>query len=213
MKKTQIDYNWNELIGKSNYHFDRTRIDTDKDCVEYLGNISPTWVELISKIVKESTPITWWSKGRGADKHSIADDDLSGELVLSNMLWTIPVELQEIVDQFGLENCMARIHVQLLGQIWSLHIDNLGHHMPENPDSVTRINIQLTDWQLGQTMDYGNYSYKQWNSGDVITFDWNNMPHCTANAGYHPRVTLQITGGKTAKTEDMLAWLATTNKN
>jgi len=28
----------------------------------------------------------------------------------------------------------------------------------------------------------------------VINFDWRNVPHCTANAGYSPRPILKITG-------------------
>jgi hypothetical protein len=41
--------------------------------------------------------------------------------------------------------------------------------------------------------------------GDVTTFDWKNVPHCTANAGHVPRATLQITGIKTDKTLRFLA--------
>jgi hypothetical protein len=38
----------------------------------------------------------------------------------------------------------------------------------------------------------------------VTTFDWQNVPHSTANAGFHPRVTLQITGIITDKTKQFL---------
>ena len=103
---------------------------------------------------------------------------------------------------------MNRIHVQLTGELWNLHIDKLYKWAPENPDSVMRIMIQLTDWKPGQFWEYGNYHYNQWKAGDVTTFDWQNMPHSTANAGYHPRVTFQLTGIKTAKTQEMLDWLA-----
>jgi hypothetical protein len=43
-----------------------------------------------------------------------------------------------------------------------------------------------------------------WAAGEVTTFDWLNVPHCTANAGLSPRVTLQITGIRTKQTEDFL---------
>ena len=70
-----------------------------------------------------------------------------------------------------------------------------------------RIFIQLTDWQPGQFWEYGNYHWTQWRAGSVTTFDWQNLPHSTANAGFEPRVTLQITGVKTGRTMDYLASL------
>jgi hypothetical protein len=71
-----------------------------------------------------------------------------------------------------------------------------------------RIFIQLTDWQFGQFWEYGTHHYRGWRAGEVSTFDWVNIPHCTANAGFHPRATFQLTGIKTAKTQEMLDWLA-----
>ena len=67
-----------------------------------------------------------------------------------------------------------------------------------------RILIQLTDWEPGQFWGYGNYQYHMWSAGDVTTFDWLNVPHCTANAGLVPRVTLQITGIQTEQTKEFL---------
>lgn len=70
-----------------------------------------------------------------------------------------------------------------------------------------RIFIQLTDWRPGQFWEFGNYHWNQWRAGEIITFDWENMPHCTANAGYDPRVTFQLTGIRTEKTTEFLQWL------
>ena len=43
-----------------------------------------------------------------------------------------------------------------------------------------------------------------WWAGDVTTFDWQNLPYSTANAGHGPRITLQITGVATDQTRDFL---------
>jgi hypothetical protein len=213
MTTPYINDNWNKLIGKSNYHFDPTVVDDPESCVQILGHIQPFWEDLLPDIIKNSTPITWQSKGNGIKPDKpLSQEQLDNELILGNFNWELPPILQALVDQFGFENCLARLHVQVLGQVWSLHIDHLDRFAPEDPSRVMRINIPLNDWQLGQSMDYGTYTWKHWQAGDVMTFDWYNMPHSTANAGYHPRVTLQITGARTAKTEEMLAWLATTNK-
>jgi hypothetical protein len=94
--------------------------------------------------------------------------------------------------------------VQIPGQVWNIHIDKLQKWCPEDPDRIVRIFIQLTDWQQGQFWNYGNYMYSGWSAGDVTTFDWQNVPHATANASYDPRVTLQLTGLVTDKTREFL---------
>ena len=99
---------------------------------------------------------------------------------------------------------MTRIHVQHPGQVWNLHLDKLEKWAPTDPASVLRVQIQLTDWQPGQFWTYGNYSHTMWSAGDVTSFDWQNIPHATANASHHPRVTLQVTGVQTDQTRDFL---------
>jgi hypothetical protein len=47
-----------------------------------------------------------------------------------------------------------------------------------------------------------------WVAGDVTTFDWQNIPHATANASHHPRVTMQVTGIITDETREFLSKLA-----
>ena len=37
-------------------------------------------------------------------------------------------------------------------------------------------------------------------AGEIYSFDWYNVPHCTANAGLGPRCTLLVTGVATDKT-------------
>ena len=82
---------------------------------------------------------------------------------------------------------------------------------PEKPERVLRVFIALNDWQPGQFWEYGNFVHRNWKAGDVTTFDWRNVPHSTANAGFHPRATLQITGVMTDKTDAYLKELAKTN--
>jgi hypothetical protein len=99
---------------------------------------------------------------------------------------------------------MVRLHVQHPGQVWNLHIDKLDKWCPDDPSKVSRYMIQLTDWEPGQFWSYGNYNYHQWRAGDLTSFDWMNVPHSTANASHHPRVTLQITGVRTDATDDFI---------
>ena len=97
-----------------------------------------------------------------------------------------------------------RLHVQHPGQVWNLHLDKLEKWNPTDPAKVMRVMIALNDWEPGHFFSYGNYVHTGWHAGDVTTFDWQNLPHSTANAGHAPRITLQMTGVITDKTRDFL---------
>jgi hypothetical protein len=174
----------------------------------------------LADIVANSRSATWRTRGaagksRPEEELAAEDYDLEREgygkdYVISNLNWAIPPVLQDIADRFALEDSMARIHVQMPGQVWNLHLDKLEKWNPDDPDSVLRVQIQLTDWESGQFWSYGNYCHSRWRAGEVTTFDWQNLPHATANASHHPRVTLQVTGVRTPATDQYLAQLANT---
>ena len=211
--------NWETLKSQSTYHFDPQRLDPPETVVAYLGNIEPTWTHDLKDIVANARPATWATRGyKGEDieappeelereEYDLVANGMPVDLPITHLTWRMPESLQRISDAFALESCMNRIHVQQPGEVWNLHLDKLYKWNPDHPDSVMRIMIQLTAWQPGQFWEYGNYHYNQWRAGDVTTFDWANVPHATANAGFHPRVTLQLTGLRTAATLDYLAQL------
>jgi hypothetical protein len=127
--------------------------------------------------------------------------------------WNITPNLKKITELFALGDCMERIHVQMPGEVWNLHLDKLEKWAPDAPWMVMRVQVALTDWEPGHFWSYGNYNHQQWHAGDVTTFDWQNIPHSTANAGHNPRVTYQLTGIITEKTNDFLKRLARFDKH
>jgi len=207
---------WDKTVAKSKYHFNPIKFDPAYDRVIRLGKINCDFSNIVKTAVENSKPATWATRGYKAKENSIPSVDLKEEhydlerigvdtdMVITNLCWELDDTLQKISDLFALQDCMNRIHVQLPGQVWNLHIDKLEKWCPENPSSVMRIMIQLTNWQMGQFWSYGTYNFTKWNAGDVTTFDWQNVPHCTANAGQHPRVTFQLTGVKTSQTNVFL---------
>lgn len=208
--------NWEVSRARSDYHFNPGIKDNPMDVMQYLGYVTPTWTADIEDIVANARPATWATrgyKGEGIEapredlameEYDLTSHGMSRDLPITHLNWRIPESLQRLSDEFGLADCMNRIHVQMPGEVWNLHLDKLSKWAPDDPTSVVRIMIQLTDWAPGQFWEYGNYHYHQWHAGDVTTFDWANIPHCTANAGFHPRVTFQITGVKTEQTQVML---------
>lgn len=211
--------NWEISRARSTYHFDPKQKDQPESVMTYLGHIEPTWTNDLRDIIDHARPATWATrgyKGEGIEappeelaqeEYDLISNGMPVDLPITHLNWRIPESLQRISDAFALENCMNRMHVQRPGEIWNLHIDKLQKWDPDHPEQVMRIMIQLTDWQPGQFWSYGNYNYSQWRAGDVTTFDWANVPHATANAGFDPRVTLQLTGIRTAATMDYLAQL------
>jgi hypothetical protein len=211
--------NWETSKAKSTYHFDPKIEDKSENVAEYLGQLTPNWQEEIDAIIEKSKPATWATRGYKGEGVAPPREDLASEeydlerfgygkdYTITHMSWDLPEVLQKHVDAFGLEDCMARLHIQKPGEVWNLHLDKLNKWCPEDPSRVIRIFIQLTDWQPGQFWEFGNFHWNQWEAGEVITFDWQNMPHSTANAGMHPRVTLQITGLITEQTIQYLATL------
>jgi hypothetical protein len=207
---------WNDTVANSTYHFDPKKTDFFWNVLKYHGRIDNTWEDDLAAIIENSRPATWETrgyKGEGipgpredliAEEHDLERVGADPKMIITNLNWEIPESLHKVAEQFGLEDCMERIHIQWPGQVWNRHIDKLQKWNPEDPSKIMRIFIQLTDWQPGQFWEYGNYNMKHWLAGDVTSFDWANIPHCTANAGHHPRVTFQITGIKTSKTDEFL---------
>lgn len=210
---------WNQTRARSNYHFNAREQDTRSTVMTDLGHVPVTWQWDIEDIIADSQPATWRTRGYkaagkqqpvealAAEEYDLIRVGADPDMIITNLNWTLPASLADLSAEFALADCMARIHVQWPGQVWTRHIDKLQKWNPNDPSSVMRIMIQLTDWQPGQFWEWGNYHWSHWRAGDVTTSDWQNIPHCTANAGHHPRVTLQLTGVVTPATQAFLQQL------
>ena len=220
----EIKSSWDETKAQSTYHFVPSRYDPSVDRVERLGTIRPTWSTDLDNIIRSARPATWETRGYKGEGKPIPRPDLAAEehdlervgvdpkTVITHMNWEIPDSLKKISNDFGLADCMERIHVQMPGEVWNLHIDKLQKWSPDDPSKVMRVFIQLTDWQFGQFWEFGTFHWNRWHAGEVICFDWKNLPHSTANAGHHPRATFQLTGVVTDKTREYLRTLKGNNE-
>jgi hypothetical protein len=208
-----MNSSWALTKQSSTYHFDNFRLDPEVDKVTLLGNIEPFWLAELNHVLSQGEPRTWRTRGQGADRDAeeYAQEEYDLEqfgygknYVVSDLTWEVPETFNKINVCFGMDNSRMRLHVQRPGQVWNLHLDKLQKWHPADPSQVMRIMIALNDWAPGHFFSYGNHVYSQWRAGDVTTFDWQNIPHATANAGHGPRATLQITGVVTEKTRDFL---------
>ena len=116
-----------------------------------------------------------------------------------------------IVKKLGFTNYKACINLQHPGSMSSLHADSLSGWLkdasvdltapfdktlkqPAGSKKLHRCFVALSDWQRGWMWQFGNDYWSNWKKGDVVWFDWRNIPHATANAGYSPRPILKISG-------------------
>lgn len=206
--------NWEETKKRSKYHFDNFKMDAQQDKVIPLGKIIADFKPELKTIIENAKPATWRTRGqpgksRPEEELSSEDYDLERfgygkDYQITHLNWDIPEKLQRVSKLFALKDCMDRIHVQMPGEVWNLHLDKLEKWNPAEPWTVMRIQLQLTDWEPGHFWSYGNYTHQFWRAGDITTFDWQNIPHSTANAGHNPRVTFQMTGIVTEQTTEFI---------
>ena len=218
-----IKSNWEITKERSKYHFDNTIFDSRWDAVHSVGKLPVTWQSELNTMIESSKPVSWRTRGRDNDpltrkseeydqeEYDLEKIGMPKDYIVTNLNYTLTPGLEKVANLFCLEKCMSRVHVQRPGQVWNLHLDKLEKWMPNDPSKVVRYFIQLTDWEQGHFWNFGNYMWSGWKAGDVVTFDWLNVPHSTANAGHSPRVTLQITGIKTEQTDKFLEELKLTS--
>lgn len=219
MFKNPEDYesSWDWCVDHSNYHFDNEKEDKPGEWFTLLGRFEGNWAEEVKQA--QGKPITWATrKFYGNDNDTVSpmleqeENDLRNtgapvNLELTDAVFDISAfpTLTKMSEYFGIEGGKIRMHYQQPGQMFNLHIDKLWDTCPENPESIIRMSIMLTDWEPGQFYLYGTCIYDKWKAGDIHIFDWANVPHATANASRSTRPVLQVTGIKTDKTREMLA--------
>lgn len=125
--------------------------------------------------------------------------------------------LHRIIEWSEMDIHQSRLHIQYLGQVTQFHIDQqMRYARPKfrkmwtdagadkNPLKLRRILIHLQDWELGHVWQFGNTYHQGYKSGSAVTYDWCNMPHGTANFGFTPRVTFQMTGFVGEKMQNLI---------
>lgn len=92
-------------------------------------------------------------------------------------------------------------HIQRPGQMLMYHYDlyyaiirDVDPELAWKPEKLRRFTIFMEDWKPGHVWIVGNTTYSHWKAGEVITWNWQDMPHGTANLHHHNRYSLHLTG-------------------
>jgi hypothetical protein len=222
--------NWETAKENSIYHFDVNRRDPRWDTIIGLGQFAGDWSQELANVIESAKPANWASilKDRKRYMGGLNDDaeipelgdglvhpaqqdlvDAGGdpEMTLLRFEYNLAPIFQKMTDLFALKDPYARVHVQYPGEVFDLHLDRLHRWNPDDHTRTVKFIVHLNDWEPGHFYQYGNYSHTNWRAGEVHTFDWQNVPHATANASRTPRVLLHIQGTKTEQTELFLKQL------
>lgn len=214
---------FNQQKKHSKYHFDSTKHDQAGEWFQPLGRFNGSWQAEISDLVTASKKVNWQNVAsidspstvmtpeRAQRIKSREQDVIQGggdpemTLVQADTDFSRFPIFKKMTDYFGLERAKARAHIQMTGQVFNYHLDVYPHHADAPVEQVMRVVIFLQDWEPGHFYIYGTHTLSHWKAGDFHTFKWQDVPHGTANAGLHPRVSIIITGVKTKHTLDILS--------
>lgn len=202
----------------SNYHHDKFRVEREGEWFHVLGRFVNDFAYAVPQILEESKKVEWDEitksgkrnfPGGGSPMTAQEENDRvrygvdkmgHTQIVTEEFLNQFP-EIRAMVDYWELDNVSYRAHVQMPGQTFAPHIDKLWHRCPTDPGRILRIIVNLSDWEPGQYVTYGNVVHSQWHAGDVHIFDHQNVPHATINISTGPRPNITITGLRTAGTD------------
>ena len=209
-----------------NYHFDKWKKEEEGEYVSLIGRYDWTEEEraaiqdLIPWLEEESKNVGWnelttkqahpgFPGGISPMvKQEEYDRDIFGgieftQVVPEPKIAEHPV-LKKMAEYWKLKRCRTRVHTQMPGQAFPMHIDKLWHRYPAEPHKITRMVVTLQDYEPGQLMQYGNYIHTGWRAGDIHIFDTLNTPHGTVNMSRVPRTIFVLTAVRTDETDEIL---------
>lgn len=228
-----LDYQYQDAVGyesnweyikanHSNYHFDKWQVESEGEWYNRLGRfeLSEKVPSMIPEFIEQSKKVGWFDvtstyhpgfPGGKSPLLELEDHDRKASGIQGEFTQVIPEpdmchipEIQNMGVYWKLKRMRTRIHVQMPGQMFALHIDKLWHRYPNDPKKIIRMIVNLEDYEPGQLMLYGNSVFTQWRAGEIHCFDTNNVPHATCNLSNKPRVMMVITGVRTDETDEIL---------
>jgi hypothetical protein len=204
--------NWE--LGKelSNYHFDKSI--KDEDAYQTCGRFVGDWKDELEEAYKNMASVTWnnrWSKhGKKDPRGDLSENEIKDivdaggdpDMSMYQGSYVIGPAMQKMIDILGMNDSRPKLHIQVPGEVVTMHIDK--HYDVEDGREARRFLIAMEDWEPGQCMLFGNQLCERWTAGDIITWEWKDMPHATANCSLYKRPMLAVTGVVTEKTQSIL---------
>ena len=186
--------NWERGVEQSNFHFEWDRTEMAGHDYKWISTYVGGWQAQLEQIKKEAKPKTWATRGKQyhpdhpdleAEQNDLVNAGMNPDQVIFRKVFEFEGIWKSMIDKLGLEDSKQAFHIQYPGELLNLHIDKQ-YEMNDDPGKVARFFIFLEDWKPGHFLQMGT-SMVKWRKGDLLWFDWPNMPHASANAGWEPR--------------------------
>lgn len=231
--QSRWDYEVRRGLERGRYHYDSNVQDRLEDVLHFHGNIDMDYQYFIDTYGPAAldNPVHWASRNKsvggnyGIDQEIYdikrAGGDPESPIYGRANMFTDPKALKLSEGLLGIYDSELKLHTQVCGQLLHLHMDNFAARLDRknsfaemdydrDPTLVHRFVIFLNDWSMGQLWVQGTAVFTHWKAGDIISWEWQDIPHGTANLGWWPRYILQFTGLTTEKTRD---FIKNTNRN
>ena len=228
--ENQIEWHgsrWEGTKATSKWHFDPARPpEPGKDSFTYLGRFAADFTDVVARCMPETQDSTWSTRNKekipgelytaSAEEADLIRAGADPKMqIFSRVGADQEPQFQRMAEILGIDDPQIKFHNQKTGQMLVYHIDNFAARqerdnsfkvtdLDTNPESIRRMIIMLADWRPGQIWQIGNATWTQWQAGDCITWEWQDIPHATCNMGWWDRPLCQITGYVTDRTRELL---------
>lgn len=221
--KSRWDYEKKRGLERGRYHYDWKVKDKIEDVLYFHGNVHMDCDYFIKTYgdVAEKNAVHWANRNQSVGGNYAIDKEVydivrsggdpEGKIYGRANMFTDPKAIALAEGLFGIYDYELKLHSQVCGQLLHMHMDNFAaridrknslQEMDYDVDSklVHRFVVFLNDWSLGQIWHQGTAVHTHWKAGDIISWEWQDIPHGTANMGWDTRYILQFTGRTTEKT-------------
>jgi hypothetical protein len=128
----------------------------------------------------------------------VVDDAFKTNVLDTTVLGDEHELTKRIKSHFNLKTVFVAVNKQRPNHIVGLHQDTNKSLIVKNQEDfliskLRKYIVFVSPWTEGQVFMLGKSAHSNWQTGDVISFDW-FIPHATANASGSDRVLLFITG-------------------
>ena len=226
--KSRWDYEQKRGLERGAWHYDHSKQDDINDVLYFHGNVKMDYDYFIKNYGPDAldNPVHWATRNKSVGGNYGIDQEVydivrsggdpEGKIYGRANMFSDPKAQKLAEGLFGIQDYELKLHTQITGQLLHIHMDNFAARLDrknsmaemdydKDPQKIRRFIVFLNDWRMGQIWYQGTATWTHWKAGDIISWDWQDVPHGTANMGWWPRYILQYTGLTTQKTLDFVA--------
>ena len=212
--KSRWDYEKKRALDNGRYHFDWSKKDKIEDVLMFHGNVNMDCDYFIKTYGDAAldNAVHWATRNKSVGGNYAIDQEVydivrsggdpEGKIYGRANMFTDPKAQALAEGLFGLYDYELKLHSQVCGQLLHMHMDNFAARLDRqnsfdeldydvDPKKVHRFVVFLNDWSMGQIWHQGTATYTHWKAGDIISWQWQDYPHGTANMGWDTRYILQ----------------------